>query len=723
MYGDENGSENDHDGNNDDLESYSGKRHRTSDWPLKSTDKQDVTSKVPLGNRLRGNGSSGPVSDISPPPPRPSKFLEGSMNDRVSKRPHSEYIGSDEEMQLRYDVEQSEHTAGRKKQMGGVAHHTNRSVGFGSLAEKSETSRQSGMFRFGKSLSAAFNPSNWKIWSKKSQDGDDCDDDDLRAQIFRERRENAEKAYKDMKQTGYFQDFSHGTGSNSKYGGLGSAKHDSGFEFGQRFSVDSFTTTVKPSSHIPNEEKRYGRVYLEPPGIPTAQCRGSPLSETSSSPDKPSFHFKKPSLSNLKLAPGSLHKLGSADDNTYDAERLKRLPSHKDLHKQQKLVKRVSDLEGKLDTARRQLSEALGEPVPDIIIPNTRPRFKPGNLATLPSERLLSSYLSTVEVTAGANADIGMAVSTNCCLGEIGGMECEKQQSIVTDPQMEAGMASSPTVPQKLVPVVPLIESKFSQNRIAKADARDTAVSSTSEKDALKKRKSIGFGMAGDDDKYSPRSDDSDESEEFEGTNKRSSKQKTSRAGRLRKVNSTRDLPGAVAVEQNKTKDWTYGDAIHKLHGARGRAVLSKKATSTKKNDSKIPRAGHQFTTPPSNASIIGSTAIPISSTFDTEFLPGDNEDDAKDEGNCFDVCPTRDAPPVPKVPRIVRLASGEVINIPGAAVASVAKAAATNAEVQKVDVKAVYQGGHMHELEGEEKGDMRPFEPRERFEWPADVF
>ena len=61
----------------------------------------------------------------------------------------------------------------------------------------------------------------------------------------------------------------------------------------------------------------------------------------------------------------------------------------------------------KLDSARRQLSESLGQPMPistpHIVMQTTsrpplsrigRPRFVPGALATLPSERLLAGYVS-----------------------------------------------------------------------------------------------------------------------------------------------------------------------------------------------------------------------------------------------------------------------------------------------------------------------------------------
>jgi hypothetical protein len=84
----------------------------------------------------------------------------------------------------------------------------------------------------------------------------------------------------------------------------------------------------------------------------------------------------------------------------FESSALKRSTSRFDLKKQQKLSKRVSDLEAKLSTARRELDEALIEATPNPKLNNKyerftpqstlkRPRFVPGQLPSLPSERIL----------------------------------------------------------------------------------------------------------------------------------------------------------------------------------------------------------------------------------------------------------------------------------------------------------------------------------------------
>ena len=56
------------------------------------------------------------------------------MNDRVSKKPPTPFIEPERPLST--------------------------------ITNQSDNSRHSSMFKFGKSLTAGFNPANWKIWSK-----------------------------------------------------------------------------------------------------------------------------------------------------------------------------------------------------------------------------------------------------------------------------------------------------------------------------------------------------------------------------------------------------------------------------------------------------------------------------------------------------------------------------------------------------------------------------
>jgi hypothetical protein len=90
----------------DDEVTPSSKRYRNSEWPLPST----------------------------ATPKRPSRFQEGSMNDRISKKPPTPFIE-------------------QERPLSTITNH-------------SDAPRQSGIFKFGRSITAGFNPANWKIWSK-----------------------------------------------------------------------------------------------------------------------------------------------------------------------------------------------------------------------------------------------------------------------------------------------------------------------------------------------------------------------------------------------------------------------------------------------------------------------------------------------------------------------------------------------------------------------------
>ncbi|KAL2054399.1 hypothetical protein ABVK25_005147 [Lepraria finkii] len=131
----------------------------------------------------------------------------------------------------------------------------------------------------------------------------------------------------------------------------------------------------------------------------------SPLSEASSG-RKSSMHFRRPSLQDLKKVKSQL-RLSSAKNqagpptpvpslNTEDAASstlpasgLRKEPSKRDIAKQYKLSKKVSDLENKLETARRELEQFMSNapPVPELPARTGRKSFKPGALTSLPSER------------------------------------------------------------------------------------------------------------------------------------------------------------------------------------------------------------------------------------------------------------------------------------------------------------------------------------------------
>lgn len=384
------------------------KRYRSAEWPLSNsqTPQDAPRSRTPLRNRSAQSPLSN--SNLLSPSNRSSKskFMEGSMNDRVSFKPPAPYL-EDGELLSEYDA--------------GVG-------GRDSVMSSRADSNRNSIYRFGRSIASSFNPNNWKIWSKEKVEEEE-DEETAHARSLIESKEKAERIYRELKESGRFRDAANvsqtayqptqfpdkGASANaspkayqpSKPAYHKSAmKHDSGIEFNDKESCS------RHSRDTSVEDKRKGRVYLENPILHQTAREYSPVASeftgsigrsNSMSPFKQSFlkrgslsnlgaHFKKPSLSNIKKS----FMAESREDLAYspNLHQARRMPSRKDLQKQQKLVKRVSNLEGKLEAARRELSDALNQPMPALQRPNVgRRAFVPGTLSSLPSERLLTDYV------------------------------------------------------------------------------------------------------------------------------------------------------------------------------------------------------------------------------------------------------------------------------------------------------------------------------------------
>ena len=161
---------------------------------------------------------------------------------------------------------------------------------------------------------------------------------------------------------------------------------------------------------------------LKPPSETASKRSVSPASGTIPGRRSTSLHLRTPSFQSLKKVKSQIHvpsivrpaekaaPLAINDGeaiNDHAGNGLRRQPSKKDLARYQKLSKKVSDLESKLETARRDLEKSLKDapPVPDVPNHLARKPFTPGALPSLPSERLLSSKIATA-VVAQTNTDI-----------------------------------------------------------------------------------------------------------------------------------------------------------------------------------------------------------------------------------------------------------------------------------------------------------------------------
>jgi len=626
------------------------------------------------------------------------------MNDRVSQRPPPPYLG-EEELRERYEREAD--TRGRKlAQPRGSTH--------GSSADRSEASRHSSIFRFGKSLAASFNPSNWKIWSKQQHE----EEETPQQRTLRERQEKAERIYRELKQSGHFRDSN--VPPNFKMQEAKDetpVKHDSGVAFGRQLGI--YRNSIETS----REDKRMGRVFLDPPHFD--EHGGSPVSNVSGSVANGSIRkgntrFKRPSLSSIRKTQGS--DRGSTAPNSDERHQARRIPSRKDLQKQQKLVKRVSDLEGKLEAARRQLSEALGEPVPSQMQPPPRmgrPRFVPGALSTLPSERLLSGYVAA-DAGGGFSDDenfsqIGQAMTTDH-MGDdnaitpgalIQSYELEGDtpaasparvdkplpkapdtlahdrviQSVEIEATIQVEQTSQTTVAHKAQVVQKKIVNKqpshIATNPLEVAESLESSVSSEEEGDDFameevtakttssksKKRKSSFERMANDGGIYKPGPDS-----ESEIDSEVKPKKTPARPRKLQKTiqepstkSSPRKEPPSTPAVKNQSSPHNQRQPAPRYR-APSKKALSNAGSAIERQSSKIvksniPRKVRQSMSPPPSSFAGLRYTKPSSQTTKPVSAPPTEEPHTAAPSTEDDV------PPVPRMPQKVRLPSGEVIS------------------------------------------------------------
>ncbi|KAL8905654.1 MAG: hypothetical protein Q9207_002500 [Kuettlingeria erythrocarpa] len=384
------------------AEPHPQKRVRGTEWPLKPSDELNARTTTPRRSH-KSSQSPGQRHNLAIKP-RPSKFLEGSMNDRTSAKPPSIYIQEEDAME-RYHRPASTPDLG----LGGSTELED---------EKNycdagiETSKPSGMYRFGKALANAFNPVNvWQgingIWKDKEQQTPP------EKSLLQARKARAEKAYAALKQNGFkgTQPFSTRTAKNG-YTHLtnGSGQSDTTdasirpsiehinrprtpaiFKHGRptpassgEFLIPPFTTEPRPPPPSPVSQEKHGRKTSVELRRPSFQS----IKKVKSSIQLPSTKRRLPEA----LLPPSEEAVHKQDN----AQQLRRQPSRKDIAKQRKLSKQVSDLEGKLAAARRELQLCSNE-IPEVpkIPASGRKPFRPGALPSVLSESNMKSAEST----------------------------------------------------------------------------------------------------------------------------------------------------------------------------------------------------------------------------------------------------------------------------------------------------------------------------------------
>ncbi|PQE12844.1 nuclear RNA binding protein [Rutstroemia sp. NJR-2017a BBW] len=677
-----------------DEEYPEGKRHRGTDWPLPPAPLPQVVSPRPMA-RPTSRGARSRCSTASPPSrrpslhrSRPSRFVEGSMNDKVSQLPPRTYLFAEEDLRERYDdynaFNGNGQNRGRKPAKNkSFVFNSNASTVESSVAGGSEISQKSSIFRFGSKIAASMKPSNWKLFSKQPK----IPEETPQQKAVRERQEKAERMYHELKSNGFFRE---GAIIHPSYkppmDQAPRLKHDSGVELNDQYH----------SSHnTPTEDKRQGRLRVQTTEIyaDSPASRFSQPVDGASTPRKTPFRLKTPSMTALKKEPSRDNVLHSAPS----FRAVRRIPSRKEFQKQQKLVKRVSDLESKLDDARRQLSETLGDPYdeeesylamkyPPLHHPPpppraSRSRFIPGALATLPSERLLCGYLDSRLDSDGDEVlpDIGQAITTRESMDNISRAQKQNSNSRqVRAVRSDSVLSSPPRVIQRetFVHVDDDSGSEYSDIEMSDDCTVFTAVSANGarvvdiksptrtapiqsiEKDEMaspvrvvQKKKSALKGAKDGDAKYEPAAESLSGTDSDPDTLAKPVKRvRSSRNRRL--INEVTPEPSTpkrvISNPNNGRKSATRTTGVtNRIESTRPKSILVKLKLP---KESPLPDASNRNSLDYQKPASMVETNV--SSHHQPEELAMDH--DHYDE----------DVPPVPKLPRHVRLASGELLSL-----------------------------------------------------------
>ncbi|KAI9803512.1 MAG: hypothetical protein M1825_001855 [Sarcosagium campestre] len=632
------------------------KRSRRTSWPLKSALPRQPSWSPPTGTRNGGRGR-----DSRSPKPherrsrndlkaRPSKFLEGSMNDRVSSKPPPEYI--------QYAAD-SQNAAGR----AGLKHTRGKEVATNEGEEEAPTT--GGILRLGKSFAAAINPVGiWADWRQLWKDSFD----EPRAHGTAGRLVKPKKAITRKRQDA------------AVVPPPARVSRDSGIDVdGYRTSTDRVPETSGTTSRPPVSRKR-GR-SRSPSVEPLPSLRGK-------------FIFKKPSTPNLKKVKSesnvaSISSRGvpmtsahSGNGPTKLSNLLHKQPSRKDLEKQRKLTKRVSDLETQLHLARRELNETLERVNPTPTHAEGRHSFVPGALASLPSEGILSAQQTTPSQLAAKVATV-VEDSEDVVKEDFGGMM---------------------TIPK----------------RLSSTGAVESASKESTRRKLMRKT---------DDASFKPSLEANDDVDSL-ASSKAAPKQKRGRPRKSQKTTNT-DSPSGVrktsgntevngedegADSRLETADTSSVTAAGKPQRSRARVdrkltdILTSPGFNKSTTDlSKPPEAGTKGQSrsgqrrsissppPPAKSKALLSSSMQIKTTA----LPGAT--DADSVGKAISLTPDElEIPPVPKLPqgidRIVKLAQGDVEGGDG-------------------DDAGNVSGGAVEMLLSSAG------KKREDFEWPEDIF
>lgn len=351
----------------------------------------------------------------SQPLPRESKFQEGSLTDKPSDKPPSaftRFIRTDSGNVHHVDELMADYHNGMPTPRGSVEIDIEREKAqipqrVAAISSQPGAPKENNGFfyRFGRQIAASFHPV--RMWKEVLEETTEELRQKNLAEAERKKvlKEEAERRYAQMKASGQF---GPQTVSRTSIADSNISTRDSGVIF---------------TSGAPSFEHKRVASYGSQLALPSSN--DVDLHSENEAPEpmpsviksfKSRLSFKRPSLQNLKFdlkKAKSEYNLGgianaqressssvSPVKAEFPASALKKSHSRIDMRKQHKLSKRVSDLEVKLQVARKELDDALyqASPMPQMgnkherFTPYSsmrRPRFVPGKLESLPSERLL----------------------------------------------------------------------------------------------------------------------------------------------------------------------------------------------------------------------------------------------------------------------------------------------------------------------------------------------
>jgi hypothetical protein len=349
------------------------KRRRSNDWPLPEEaadyvhhERRQIRSGLASGYRssprtspraslasLRGRQGGASTNSPRTRLGRRSRFVEATMSDSISEKPPSIFMQDAKPIGLR--------------------------------------PRQSGIFRFGKAIASAFNP--FGGWGKGSAES-------VNPQPPKDALSQAEEAYAELKKAGY-----KGTNKGAYL----------------QSQIDSNTRCAVDPSHADQTWQAIQAKMSIGAGLDGTISQSGDRVEIPTPSRSASKSSKRSSFQDLRSLglpfirhhdPSSTTSICQerTSEESFEHTGLRKQRSRKEISRQTKLLKKVSNLEDKLERARRELRELSGneERLPSTtpdrksmsidMDPGSYPRkFVPGALPTLPSERLLDQHALIAE--------------------------------------------------------------------------------------------------------------------------------------------------------------------------------------------------------------------------------------------------------------------------------------------------------------------------------------